>query len=142
MLNNWRPISLLNISYKIYSKLLQHQMHLLMTNVISEDQSAFLPNRYILDHVLTQYEIIQWTKEIDIRMVLLKLDFRQAYNIVLWEFLFVAMLKMGMSPSFMDMVHIIFLDAESSVVVNGELIEGASGGSNRVAHWRLISFYW
>jgi hypothetical protein len=93
-------------------------MQLLMTNVISEDQSAFLPNRYILDNVLTQHEIIQWTKEADIRMVLLKLDFRKAYDTVSWEFLFATMLKMEMSPSFVDMIRILFLDAEPSVVVN------------------------
>jgi hypothetical protein len=52
-LNNWRPISLLNVSYKIYAKMLQKRLQILLTNVISEDQSAFLPTRSILDNVLT-----------------------------------------------------------------------------------------
>jgi hypothetical protein len=99
-LNNWRPISLLNVSYKIYAKTLQKRLQLLLTNLISEDQSAFLPNRYILDNILTQHEIIQWVKESHQEMVLLKLDFRKAYDTVAWDFLFEAMRRMGMPNSF------------------------------------------
>jgi hypothetical protein len=87
LLSNWRPISLLNASYKIYSKMLQKCLQLIFTGVISEDQSAFLPTRYILDNVFMQYEMNQWVKDSSSHMMLLKLDFRKAYNTVSWDFL-------------------------------------------------------
>jgi hypothetical protein len=59
LLTNWQPISLLNVSYKIYAKMLQKRLQIILTSVISEDQSAFLPNRFILNNLLTQHEMIQ-----------------------------------------------------------------------------------
>jgi hypothetical protein len=44
-LGNWRPITLLNVSYKILAKALQRRLQFLLPNVISDDQSAFLPLR-------------------------------------------------------------------------------------------------
>jgi len=61
-LSNWRPITLLNITYKILAKTLQVRLQNLLKDVISLDQSAFLPLRYILDNVLLQYETIDWAK--------------------------------------------------------------------------------
>jgi hypothetical protein len=56
-LGNWRPITLLNIAYKILAKALQHKLQLLLPKVISEDQSAFLPLRYILDNILVTLKL-------------------------------------------------------------------------------------
>jgi len=49
---NWRPITLLNVSYKVLAKTLQLRLQGLLQEVISPEQSAFLPLRYILDNVL------------------------------------------------------------------------------------------
>jgi hypothetical protein len=68
----------------------------MLTNVISEDQPAFLPTRFILDNVFMQHELIQWVKDSKLQMILLKLDFRKAYDTVSWEFLFAAMDQMEM----------------------------------------------
>lgn len=42
-LNNWRPISLLNLGYKIYAKAIQLRLQPVLMDIISPDQSAFLP---------------------------------------------------------------------------------------------------
>jgi hypothetical protein len=88
LLSNWRPISLLNVSYKIYSKMLQKRLQLMLTGVTSKDQLAFLPTRYILDNVFMQHEMIHRVRDSSSRMVLLKLDFRKAYDTMSWNFLF------------------------------------------------------
>jgi hypothetical protein len=51
-LSNWRPITLLNSSYKILAKVLQIRLQVLLPDIIHDDQSAFLPLRFILDNVL------------------------------------------------------------------------------------------
>jgi hypothetical protein len=48
-LNNWRPITLLNVSYKILAKALQMRLQSVLMEVISSDQSTFLLMRFILD---------------------------------------------------------------------------------------------
>jgi hypothetical protein len=46
-LNNWRPIMLLNVSYKVFAKALQKRLQPVLMELVSHDQSAFLPIRYI-----------------------------------------------------------------------------------------------
>jgi len=62
-LSNWRPITLLNVSYKILAKVLQLRLQPLLKDIISTDQSAFLPGRFILDNILLQHETVDWAKE-------------------------------------------------------------------------------
>jgi hypothetical protein len=50
-LNNWRPITLLNVTYKIFAKALQIRLQPVLMEVISPDQSAFLPMGFILDNI-------------------------------------------------------------------------------------------
>jgi hypothetical protein len=42
LLTNWKPITLLNLSYKIYAKALQLRLQPVLMEIISSDQSAFL----------------------------------------------------------------------------------------------------
>ena len=79
-LTNYRPITLLNVSYKILVKALQPRLQSFLPIIIDEDQIGFLPIRYILDNVLVQTEIIEWSKELEQDLILLKLDFKKAYD--------------------------------------------------------------
>lgn len=51
LLNYWRPMTLLNTPYKILAKTLQIRLQLILMEVVSPDQSAFLPMRYILHNI-------------------------------------------------------------------------------------------
>jgi hypothetical protein len=62
-LNNWRPITLLNMSYKLFAKTLQRRLQPVLMEVISYDQSAFLPIRFILDNILLTYKTIHYAKQ-------------------------------------------------------------------------------
>jgi len=61
-LTNWRPITLLNVSYKIIVKALQIRLQPLLCDVISQEQSTFLSNRHIVRNILLQHETIEWAQ--------------------------------------------------------------------------------
>ena len=46
-LKNWRPITLLNVEYKLLSGVLAHKIKQVLPNIIGNDQKGFLKNRYI-----------------------------------------------------------------------------------------------
>jgi hypothetical protein len=51
-LTNWRPITLLNLSYKFFAKAIQLRLQPILMEIISCKQSVFLLLRFILDNIL------------------------------------------------------------------------------------------
>ena len=47
LIKNWRPISLLNIDAKLISKVIAIRLKKVLNNLISEDQIAYLNNKFI-----------------------------------------------------------------------------------------------
>ena len=119
-LNNWRPITLLNEAYKIFAKALQIRLQPILMEVISHDQSAFLPMRYILDNLLLTHETIDFAKFSNQPFLFLKLDFAKAYDKVDLRFLFRALDRFDFPVEFSHLIRLLFVDAEACVSVNGK----------------------
>ena len=86
-LEQYRPISLVGVMYKIISKVLAERMKKVLPAVIDECQSVFLKDKGILDSVLTANEVLEDLRRRQVSGLCLKVDFEKAYNSVRWEFL-------------------------------------------------------
>jgi hypothetical protein len=100
-LNNWRPIMLLNVSYKLFVNTLQCCLQPILMEVISHDQLAFLPMKFILDKIFLTYETIRYAKQSKQPLLFLKLDFSKVYDKVDLGFLFKALDQMGFPSRFL-----------------------------------------
>jgi hypothetical protein len=125
-LSNWRSITLLNLSYKIYTKALQLCLQPVLMEIVSWEQSAFLPLRFILDNILLTQETIAWAEQSGQDLLFLKLDFSKAFDMVDWNFLFDTMATMGFPRDFRGMVQLLFKYAKAWMKVNGSLSESFS----------------
>ena len=74
-IKQFRLICLLNVIYKIITKVLTLRLNIVINKIISEAQTAFIPGRYILDGVLIVHEILHELRVRKKKGIILKLDF-------------------------------------------------------------------
>ena len=87
LIHKFRPISLVNCSFKILSKILTNRLETLMNRLIDSSQAAFLKGRYILDNVLISQELIHFSHTQKQPSAIIKVDFEKAYDKIHWDYL-------------------------------------------------------
>ena len=122
-LEQYRPISLVGVLYKIIPKVLANRMKKVMPAIIDDNQSAFLKGRGILDSVLTANEVLEELRKKRRSGLCLKVDFEKAYDSVRWEFLYDMLSKMGFHSLWISWIRGCMDSATVSVLVNGSPTE-------------------
>jgi hypothetical protein len=85
-IQQYRLICLLNVSFKIFTKVGTNRVTKVAHTVIRPTQTAFMPSRHILEGVLVLHETIHEPHSKKLDDVLLKIDFEKAYDKVKWPF--------------------------------------------------------
>ncbi|GKV53234.1 hypothetical protein SLEP1_g59770, partial [Rubroshorea leprosula] len=91
----YRPISLLGCLYKLLAKVLANRLKMVMSDIISDSQSAFVGGRQLVDSVLILNEVVHEVKSRKQQSFMFKADFEKAYDCVDWGFLDWMMDSMG-----------------------------------------------
>ncbi len=80
LIENWRPISLLNNDYKILALILSKRIKNVLNSIIDETQSGFLNNRHISNNIRLVLDILDYLNLISDDSFLLFLDFYKAFD--------------------------------------------------------------
>lgn len=121
-----RPISLCNVIYKVVSKVLSNRLRQVLPEIITPNQSAFVPGRLISDNILIAYELTHYLlnkREGKLGYAAIKLDMSKAYDRVEWCFLRAMMTKLGFDDRWIKLIMKCVSTVRYQVKVNGELSE-------------------
>jgi hypothetical protein len=80
ILKKFRPISLINCSFKIFSKVVNNRLVELCDRLLSHNQTAFVRGRFILESVVSAHKIIHDIVSRKEKGLVLKLDYEKAYD--------------------------------------------------------------
>nr|GEV54877.1 zinc finger CCCH domain-containing protein 34-like [Tanacetum cinerariifolium] len=83
---DFRPMSLIGSVYKVITKILANQMAVVISDLVSDTQSAFVANRQILDGPFVLNELLAWCKRKKKQALIFKVDFPKAYDSVHWDY--------------------------------------------------------
>ncbi|KAE9273288.1 hypothetical protein PR003_g29950, partial [Phytophthora rubi] len=123
---DFRPISLLQTDYKVYTKVIATRVQRVLGKPIGESQQGFVHGRQMLKTVMMMLAVLATAAakpEVAAAFseLILLLDFRKAYDTVARDFIFLTLIKFGFSPEFVAMIQRIHVGTTARFLVNGEL---------------------
>ena len=121
LLGNWRPLTLLNVDYKIYAKTLANRIQSVSPQIIHSSQTGLMKGHYIAEYIVELISLIRYCEENDEQALLVSMDFEKAFDKVEWNALFKVMELFNFGPKFIQMTKLTYTDIESCVMNNGNI---------------------
>eukprot|EP00253_Pinus_taeda_P008137 PITA_08137 len=121
--SRFRPISLCNSSYKIFTKIIAMRLQPLLPSLIFENQGGFLSNRQIHDTITLVQEAIHSSTSRQEKGFVPKLDLANAFDWVRHSFLFAVLGKMGFNSTFISTIAACISGPWISPLINGRPCE-------------------
>ncbi|GKD68870.1 RNA-directed DNA polymerase, eukaryota [Tanacetum coccineum] len=119
VINDYRPISLIGCLYKVVTKFLASHLLMVISDLISDVQTTFLPNRQILDGPFIINEILARCKIRSQQAMIFKVDFAKAYDSIRWDYLDDVLHSFGFGFKWRSWVRGNLVSSKASILVNG-----------------------
>jgi hypothetical protein len=116
---DFRPISLLNSSIKLITKILENMLHEVIIQIIHHNQYGFIKNRSIQDCLAWSFEYLHMCQKSKKELILLKLDFEKAFDKIEHQVILDVMRHRGFSDRWLSWMKCILTSRASSVLLNG-----------------------
>ncbi|GJX74351.1 hypothetical protein Tco_0312946, partial [Tanacetum coccineum] len=121
-INDYRPISCCNVIYKCISKILTNRIIDGIKEVVSDNQSAFVPGRRISDNILITQELMHnYHRNRGPPRCAFKIDIQKAYDTVDWRFLGCVLKYFGFHPLMIKWIMACVTSTSFSLNLNGDI---------------------
>lgn len=118
-LQDWRPLTMLNTLYKLLTKLLANRLKVVLPQLISPQQTGFVPGRNILDNIALAWMTKDFINHNKIPALFLQIDFEKAFDRIEHSYLWAVLEKLGLGGKFLELTKALATDASSKAHVNG-----------------------
>lgn len=119
LVKNWRPLTLLNTDYKLYTKVLANRLQHVLPYLISTDQTGYIKGRTIADNTLDLLAAIQYCQENMIPSIAISVDFHKMFDSVQFNSIDCMLRAFNFSDMFIQMVKLCQAKIRCAVINNG-----------------------
>jgi hypothetical protein len=120
-IQHYRPICLLNVSFKIFTKVLTNRVSGVASKVIGPSQSTFIRGRNIMEGVVVLHETIHELRRKKDCGVILKLDVEKAYDKIKWPFVQQTLRMKGFFEKWCAWINLVTTGGHVGIKVNGHV---------------------
>ena len=117
---NYRGISLLNVTYKLLTKLISKRLEKYTESILGDYQCGFRQNRSTTDHIFTLRCILEKCHEYNIPIHQLYVDYKMAYDSIKRKFLYETLQEFGIPNKIIRLVHMTLNKSKSKIKIQGE----------------------
>jgi len=117
LLDNLRPITLLNTDYKLLTHIYNNRLKLGLSKIIGETQTGFIRGRSIHNNIRLVLDLLEYNQEIVDDGVILFLDFYKAFDMLEHSFIFKCLKMYGFGEVFCNIIQLFYTNTNSSVAL-------------------------
>ena len=122
-LKNWRPISLLNVDYKLISKAITTRLSKVLEHIVHPDQTCSVPGRSIFSNVTLLRDVFDYIEQTDEAAILVSLDQEKAFDRVNRSFLHELLFNFGLGPDLLRWISTFYNGAYMQIILNDWLTD-------------------
>ena len=122
-LKNWRPISLLNTTYKLISTTLTNRLKRVLPDLIHADQKGFMANRSIMDNTRLMMDIMVEMELQNRSGLILLVDYEKAFDSLSWDCISTTLQNFDFGEKMIKWIETLRSNSKSCVTLNGHLSE-------------------
>jgi exonuclease III len=119
-IKNWRPISLLNVCYKICSKAINNRLKKIAPKILSRGQKGFVIGKYIQECLINITECINYCNRTSTQGFLLAIDQAKAFDTVSHPYIMEVYKFFGMGPRFISLLQLTTMGRHAIILFDNE----------------------
>ena len=122
-LKNWRPLTLLNVDYKIIAKCFALRFKPLLPSLINSNQKGYVNGRFINESNRLIQDIITYADTENIDGLIVFLDQTKAFDRVEWPWVKMCLQRFGFGEKTVDWVNMLLKSSLTAIQTNGFVSE-------------------
>ena len=120
-IKNYRPISLLSHSYKIFTRILQNRMKRVLDENQPREQAGFRQGFSTTDHLQALTQLIEKSNEYQLPLCVGFIDYQKAFDSVEHEDLFQSLRKIGINEAYIQVLEDIYTEATARIHIDQDI---------------------
>lgn len=118
---NYRPISVLNVDYKLFTSILARRLENILPDLINLDQTGFICKRQASDNIRRTLHVLRHVSNHKVEAALVSLDAEKAFDSVRWNFLYKVLTKFRFHNNFTEIIKTLYDKPCARIKINGDL---------------------